>query len=120
MCRGCTVRGGTSCYNPQHHFAASDVPQNFSHFRERYSKYLPVLPVALHKVRVYKTDKSQTVTDTGKTATLSHTLVGPLLRRELASKDFVQALKGVSYVSETQRHSRHRSLFPALSTVVLP
>ena len=93
-CLGCRARGNRQCINLKDEYTVADLPDTMSHWRDKWSKYLPLYPVAYHSVHTYrnlKNSKIKYVKD-GPKRKFCHIIVPAMIERDIRSNDFMSAL----------------------------
>ena len=94
VCDGCRRRRSEPCFHADRQFTVAHLPASTSHWESAWGQYVPLLPVAYHKLVKYKSNSSGVKTPTGEYAVFNHSVIGPTLRRDLTSKDFLDATQG--------------------------
>lgn len=87
---GCRARGKSLCPGDDS-FRQEDLPPHMWHYLDSHSQYLPVLPVAFHKLRAVE-KKGENYSKTGKEVVISHLVLEAIIERQARSPEFMAAI----------------------------
>lgn len=92
MCGGCRNCGDKPCCDPRDEFTPSHLPVDLKGWRQREGQYLPLLPVAHHKLPTF-TRKGDKLTATGKESEFSHIVLRAVVERDVKTATFLKKLQ---------------------------
>ena len=90
-CPGCKARGHSVCPGADT-FRPEDLPPHMWHYQSKYGQYLPMLPVAYHKLTTVQ-KKGGTYHKSGREVVVSHVPLEAVIERQAQTPEFMAAVK---------------------------